>query len=128
MKTQTGFTFLTTLIGLPIFLGVLLLVSIPSLAATITVDNFLDNTTQDRNCTFREALENALLFVLGNTDPGIRDGKADAHAFRAGVKQLAPQRDLASRGELDGIAHEIHKHLPEATWVAEQRRMDLAVD
>ena len=63
-----------------------------------------------------ELLEDARPLVLGNAGPRI--GHADVEVA---VDGLGSHADLASVGELDGVANEIEQHLREALFVPEAK-------
>ena len=63
-------------------------------------------------------------------DANARVGHLDAQHHPAAVLAHAPRRDadLALGRELDGVAHEVEQHLPDAAGIAPQRDTEPRVD
>ena len=67
-----------------------------------------------------ERLEDLSLMLWRYTDAGVADGKVNSHASVVGRFGFGTDNDLAFLRELDGIADQVHEHLPQAQWITDK--------
>ena len=76
----------------------------------------------------REGLEDHLLLFLGNADAGVPNGEVQRKSLAGLLLDLDLQNHFAAVGELDGIAQQIHDHLPQPRGIAHDLGRNVGAD
>ena len=66
------------------------------------------------------ALKICSLVLRRDTDASVADGKVDSHAPVVGRLGFGTDNDLAFLRELDGVADQVHEHLPQSQWITDK--------
>ncbi len=84
--------------------------------------------SRGRRIDLRERAEEAVHPVGRDADAGVSDLEPDDDFGVGGLGERGGNHHLAVLGELDGVAGEIDKHLPQPVGVAAQAVGDLRMD